>query len=629
MSTTLNSLLQACKDSPQDDAPRLILSDWLEENGDPERAEFIRLQLRQDSNDNWRPDSAEAVARAHRLLRKNARRWFGAPYKPLHPYEDFKFWKYPNAVDFDERGRVVEYPNAIGTVNRGLLTLEIEYMHKVPTVLAALPAYVMPWIDGLEYPGYEDDPEEAVEVPEDAAINIFSHVNLNTDSLNKASAMDWLDRNPLHSLSFMNEVYSNTLEEVSRLENVRLQNLHFFAFQDSDANWNQVLNSPALSELQEFSVVVFEDTKFMKTLSEAKFLKHLKSLYLQFDSYQVSGLKSLLTSREIQGLTGLTLCSVYEGGKNQSVVATALAKSHCRSLTQLSLERIAINETQAKQLAKSGILKNIKTLSLKRCPVSPEGMKHLLQSPDSDKLEKLILQNMNHADEIVSVLSECHHLEHLRILDLEASRLTADAVKVLGNSESLANLEQLNLSATGLTPGGIQALARATHMTNLKRLDIREVKFSTASMRSLARWSFLKNLVRLDLSDCRLDSKEVTELALADMPHLRELIITDNEFGPEGANALADADWLQHLLTIDVGGNDIEYKGLKALLKQLPTDQLVRLDVDWNDISKTGIQSLLKWPGLPRLCTFYAYQGENWWKLLKQLDEVIIESTEL
>lgn len=32
--------------APDDDLPRLVFSDWLEENGEPERAEFIRVQIK-------------------------------------------------------------------------------------------------------------------------------------------------------------------------------------------------------------------------------------------------------------------------------------------------------------------------------------------------------------------------------------------------------------------------------------------------------------------------------------------------------------------------------------------------------------------------------------------------------
>lgn len=44
--TDHDTLLAAIRDSPDDDAPRLIYADWLEEHGEPERAEFIRVQCR-------------------------------------------------------------------------------------------------------------------------------------------------------------------------------------------------------------------------------------------------------------------------------------------------------------------------------------------------------------------------------------------------------------------------------------------------------------------------------------------------------------------------------------------------------------------------------------------------------
>src|SRR5688572_2816258 len=43
-----DALLAAIRDAPADDAPRLVYADWLDENGDPERAEFIRLQVEID-----------------------------------------------------------------------------------------------------------------------------------------------------------------------------------------------------------------------------------------------------------------------------------------------------------------------------------------------------------------------------------------------------------------------------------------------------------------------------------------------------------------------------------------------------------------------------------------------------
>src|SRR5687768_3217999 len=37
------ALLQAIREAPDDDAPRLVYADWLDEHGRPERAEFVRV----------------------------------------------------------------------------------------------------------------------------------------------------------------------------------------------------------------------------------------------------------------------------------------------------------------------------------------------------------------------------------------------------------------------------------------------------------------------------------------------------------------------------------------------------------------------------------------------------------
>ena len=38
-------LLRAIREHPDDDLPRLVYADWLEEHGEPQRAEFIRSQV--------------------------------------------------------------------------------------------------------------------------------------------------------------------------------------------------------------------------------------------------------------------------------------------------------------------------------------------------------------------------------------------------------------------------------------------------------------------------------------------------------------------------------------------------------------------------------------------------------
>jgi uncharacterized protein (TIGR02996 family) len=65
--------LRAICDAPDDDAPRLIYADWLDENGDSERAEFIRLQVRIADSDVV--NVLKARLRAEELFRKNCQQW--------------------------------------------------------------------------------------------------------------------------------------------------------------------------------------------------------------------------------------------------------------------------------------------------------------------------------------------------------------------------------------------------------------------------------------------------------------------------------------------------------------------------------------------------------------------------
>src|SRR5262245_45981693 len=59
-------LLQAVIEAPDDDVPRLIYADWLEDHGETERAEFIRMQC-------W-PDPRQ-VGRVGALLGMHQARW--------------------------------------------------------------------------------------------------------------------------------------------------------------------------------------------------------------------------------------------------------------------------------------------------------------------------------------------------------------------------------------------------------------------------------------------------------------------------------------------------------------------------------------------------------------------------
>src|SRR6187397_2695662 len=74
-SDTRQALLDAIRDQPFDDAPRLIYADWIEEHGDPERGKFIRLQCDHARMPEWHPQRNKLGKQCARLEKKHGQRW--------------------------------------------------------------------------------------------------------------------------------------------------------------------------------------------------------------------------------------------------------------------------------------------------------------------------------------------------------------------------------------------------------------------------------------------------------------------------------------------------------------------------------------------------------------------------
>src|SRR5262245_31911453 len=69
------ALFQAVLDSPGDDAPRLVFADWLDENGEPERAEVIRLQIEAACTPFYEPRYDALNRRADALIAAHGTGW--------------------------------------------------------------------------------------------------------------------------------------------------------------------------------------------------------------------------------------------------------------------------------------------------------------------------------------------------------------------------------------------------------------------------------------------------------------------------------------------------------------------------------------------------------------------------
>ena len=106
------AFISAIAASPDDDLPKLVFADWLEEHGEGARAEFIRLQIAARNEANQFPPVTDAkkLARIRELFLSNYRDW-------LHPVYDALAEPLP--VFEEEQPK----PTLLGRLVRGLRNL--------------------------------------------------------------------------------------------------------------------------------------------------------------------------------------------------------------------------------------------------------------------------------------------------------------------------------------------------------------------------------------------------------------------------------------------------------------------------------------------------------------------------
>jgi uncharacterized protein (TIGR02996 family) len=88
-----DAFLQAIRATPDDDTPRLVYADWLEEHGEP-RGEFIRVQCEIPRLPAAHPRSIQLQSNERRLLRAHRAHWV----EPLRPFVGF--WQAQWVLEF-------------------------------------------------------------------------------------------------------------------------------------------------------------------------------------------------------------------------------------------------------------------------------------------------------------------------------------------------------------------------------------------------------------------------------------------------------------------------------------------------------------------------------------------------
>jgi uncharacterized protein (TIGR02996 family) len=419
------ALLRDICEHPEDDAPRLVYADWLEENTDGERGEFIRLQCRLASlaeNDPERPRLRES----EQHFAASAQRWLAelpSWVRPLIP-------KHGQLLDAFHRGFLAR----VGCTAKQWLKGAAKLVHQLPVERLLLVRCTGLVADVARSPHLNRLQGFGIRPTGSVALGITAR------DIGSLTAMNA----PL--LTYLDIGYGGSRDE-SIAELVKL---------------------PLLPRLTRLSVAGNGLTDASAPLISA--LSGLTSLDLSANAFGSGIAAALASSKSLSGLRTLDLAGNLLGVEGASHLAGAHSLP---SLEELDLGGASTPFDEGlRLLADSPLIEALRTLRLYWGRIGPEGIEALAATPRRTRLEHLDLLNDPIGDRGAMALARSPVAATLRTLNLRGTGIGPDGVTALASSPWLTNLETLWLGGYEAGEHGAIALLDSPHLGRLQRLSL-------------------------------------------------------------------------------------------------------------------------------------------------------------
>jgi uncharacterized protein (TIGR02996 family) len=432
------ALLAAIRAHPEEDTPRLVYADWLDEQGgesNTDRAEYIRLEIdfaRAFPEKRWSKAKDEARKRPRQLFAKHCRDWYPELYGRKNILRGGR--AYPSVA----RG----FPYRLLCQSAKLLDIGERVMQLAPITVVGFRSFDdgalrrlvrSPWVRGVR--------------------------DLNLDSY--SNAPDWT---PLADCPYFPELteivpYGGYLNKAGAARIAaanpfpKLRRFSVSMSIDGDA-LTALFGGKAFRGLRELQLSGAESGKAipgLKGVFESRALRSLKSFDMGW--HPTPGLTAMLTSSTFwPGLEELDLLRNNLGNDDLAKMLNAPSKLH-----RLELDDNKITTKGAKLLAEHPALAKITHLDLSRNKIGDVGVTALVQSDRAKKLQKLDISSCGFGPVGVAAIVESPHLANLRELWMHSNDLDLKGARALAASPHLANIGYLYLGG-GLTATAKKAL---------------------------------------------------------------------------------------------------------------------------------------------------------------------------
>jgi uncharacterized protein (TIGR02996 family) len=605
------AFFRAIEAAPEDDSPRLVYADWLEEHGDDARAEFIRAQCQLARLDEGDPRRDELLRREQDLLKGHRDRWLAelpADLCLVNEYQPTFARGFPDNLEvacaaFVERSEELFRATPVQHVR-------IKDVGKRLPVAAADWPRVLRGLAAAPVEGVGEGVAALAACPLLAAVRGLSLDDLTPEHL--ATLLASPHWPALTDLRLGGRIGPGGARVIARWPGaVSLRKLSFWFAAIGPAGAEALAASPHLANLTALHLHGgFIGTPGALALANSATLRHLRNLSVGYNKIGPEGIAALLHSPNLAGVEELKISfnGPSDDGPGDAGLAALASSPTIRRLRSLDLAESRVTAEGARHLAGAAHLATLRTLDLHGNPVGPAGARHLADSPHLAGLRWLSLAQAGINDEALQALAAAPHLRP-RVLLLARSALdrggegaaappTRNAVgpaglAALAASPVLAGLEELDLSHNPVGDAGLAALAASPHAVALRKLKLTKCDLHDEGVIALARASWGTALRDLDLGMNRIGDAGGT--ALAGWPTLagvRRLDVGSNQLTDVTVLALAASPHLGAVRDLELGENQITDAGGRALAAAPQLDRLTRLLLWHNRVTAAGLEPL-------------------------------------
>jgi uncharacterized protein (TIGR02996 family) len=401
-----DALLRAICANPRDDLPRLVYADWLEENGRPERAAFIRTDVEMARRDEFDPERLRYAAR------READPWYRNAVKEVgEQLPDGLSWSgvpvirrgFPWSISAHQPNKWRKHAPAI-TDRYPVEHLSLQ--GPLGRNLAQLPAGG-PWLARLSNLTVWGPPEPPwlttlTKSPHAAGVECLS---FSTPTLN---ADRWLP-------AFL---YSPLFP---RLTGLGLRGLTGEPARSLAAGLARDPSGPRPRKLDLTHAVLRADT--LERLLAPNTFHGLASLDLGYARLRQDGYGVLARADVLSGVASLELWATEP---TEAGIRALAGSATFTNLRLLNLSRNHVTSGRVMMLAQSPTFANLRVLGLQSNPLGNAGAAAIATSPHLSNLLVLNLSHCQVGDDGIRAILESPLAERLVLLDLTGSPASAE-----------------------------------------------------------------------------------------------------------------------------------------------------------------------------------------------------------